>query len=92
MPPLFMMGTAILVLASPIYGLIVILFNTRQRPHHRSILALGGGVLLKIFIMSLLAMVGFMIEGNPNPILSLVFFWLAGIVVYHLMNTAVLRS
>ena len=92
MPPLLAASTALLLLTGPVYGILIVLFDTHHRPHHRSILALGGGVLLNVFILTFMAIIGFLIEGNPNPIVSLLVIWAAGVTVYQMMREATLRS
>lgn len=80
------------MLAPPLYGIGIVLFDTNRRPHERNILALGGAVLLNSLILTLLGGVGWLIDGDANRWLPLLVIWIAAFSVYRLMGEPALRS
>lgn len=87
MPLLFFVLITVIWLAGPLYGITVILLNTQRRPHHRNILALGGGVLINTAIITMLAVWGSLLQGTVAGILPLVIIWGAALAAWHLLHT-----
>lgn len=91
MPIPFFIVISFLFLSTPVYGIIILLFDKYHRPHQRSILALGGGLLLKIFMIFTLVSLGWLLSGNWLGWLPLLLILVAGFNVYQLMNEPALR-
>ncbi len=70
MPPLHIYLVTLLLLLPPLYGIAIILFDNRS-PHCRTVLALGGGILLNAAIVTGLCIIGLLFEGQ-SPLVLLV--------------------
>lgn len=92
MPPLFFIVTTIMVLGGPLYGITIILFDTERRPHQRTVLALGGMVLLKTAIITLLAGLGILLGNRFSSLLPLLVVWAGGFAVIQVMRQPLLTG
>ena len=86
MPPLFFLMTVIIVLAAPLYGITIILFDTEHRPRQRTVLALGGVVLIKAAIITLLSGLGILLGNRFSSLLPLLVVWAGGFAVILVMR------
>ncbi|MCI0714168.1 MAG: hypothetical protein L0154_28690 [Chloroflexi bacterium] len=92
MPPLFFIITPILVLAAPLYGITIILFDTERKPRQRTVLALGGVVLIKAIIITLLAGLGILLGNRFSSLLPLLVVWAGGFAVILVMRQPLLTG
>lgn len=70
MPPVHIYLTTLLLLLPPLYGIAIILLDNRA-PHCRSVLALGGGLLLNAAILLGLNLISLLFEGQ-SPLALLI--------------------
>ena len=92
MPTPFFIIVSLLVLSSPVYGIIILAFDTQHRPHQRSILALGGGLLLKCFGLFGLISLNWLLGGSWQAWLPFLVIMVASWNIYLLMNQTSLHQ
>ncbi len=83
---------SMLFLIAPIYGILILLFDTHYRPHRRTILALGGGILLKCFALFGLVSLMWLFGQNSHAWILLLFILGVSFNVYQLMNETALHQ
>ena len=92
MPIPFFIIISMLVFFAPVYGIIILLFDTQHRPHQRSILALGGGLLLKCFGLFGLVSISWLLGGSGLAWLPFLLIGFASFNIYQLMSQATLHQ
>lgn len=92
MPPLFFISTTALVLGAPLYGITIILFDTERRPRERTVLALGGMVLIKTAIITLLAGLGILLGNRIYSLLPLMVVWAGCFAVIQVLRQPLLTG
>lgn len=92
MPIPFFIIVSMLVLSSPVYGIIILALDTQHRPHQRSILALGGGLLLKSFGLLGFVSLSWFLGGSWLAWLPFLVIMVASLNIYLLMNQITLHQ